>query len=213
MFVLDKKLYFPPVELADADGLLAIGGDLSLKRLLLAYRSGIFPWYDSEPIIWWCPDPRFVLFPAELKISNNTRQFLLRNKFKFTINNAFTDVIRYCKVIKRPGQAGTWITDELENAFIKLHEKGFAHSAEVWKDGDLAGGLYGIKMGKIFFGESMFSKSSQASRAAFTYYVQHLEEEGIQLLDCQVYTKYLEGFGARMIPRSAFIQLLKKYID
>jgi leucyl/phenylalanyl-tRNA--protein transferase len=213
MFVLDKKLYFPPVELADADGLLAIGGDLSLKRILLAYRNGIFPWYSSSTILWWSPDPRFVLFPAELKISRSTRQLLLHNKMKFTTNKAFADVIHSCKVIRRPGQEGTWITDELENAFIQLHKRGYAHSAEVWDNNELAGGLYGIKMGNVFFGESMFSRVQYASRLAFVQYVQQLQEEGLQLIDCQVYTKYLEGFGARMIPRAAFIQLLKKYID
>jgi leucyl/phenylalanyl-tRNA--protein transferase len=212
LFVLDKELAFPPVHLAGPDGLLAMGGDLSTERLLLAYRNGIFPWYEGEPVLWWCPDPRFVLFPNELKISKSIKPLLNRNDFDFTINQAFKQVIHHCKKITRPGQESTWITDEVERAFIKLFDLGYAHSAEVWKDGELAGGLYGIKMGKVFFGESMFSKQSNASRYAFIKYVQQLKEEGIQLIDCQVYTEYLESFGATMIPRNDFIQLLHQLI-
>jgi leucyl/phenylalanyl-tRNA--protein transferase len=212
LFVLDKELAFPPVHLADADGLLAMGGDLSTERLLLAYRSGIFPWYEGEHILWWCPDPRFVLFPGELNISKSIKPLLKRNEFDFTINKAFRKVIHQCKIIRRPGQEGTWITNEVEKAFIKMYELGYAHSAEVWKDGELAGGLYGIKMGRVFFGESMFSKQSNASRFAFIKYVQQLKEEGIQLIDCQVYTEYLESLGAVMILRQDFIQLLNQLI-
>ena len=213
LFVLDKELAFPPVHLAGPDGLLAMGGDLSTERLLLAYRSGIFPWYEGEPVLWWCPDPRFVLFPNELKISKSIKPLLNRNEFDFTINKAFKQVIQHCKKITRPGQESTWITDEVERAFIKLYDLGYAHSAEVWKDGELAGGLYGIKMGKVFFGESMFSKQSNASRYAFIKYVQQLKEDGIQLIDCQVYTEYLESFGATMILRNDFIQLLHQLIS
>jgi leucyl/phenylalanyl-tRNA---protein transferase len=216
LFALDKELLFPPVNLAEPDGLLAIGGDLSPERLLIAYRSGIFPWYEGEHILWWCPDPRFVLFPDELKISKSIKKLLDKNEparpaggFDFTINKNFREVIHHCKKIKRPGQQGTWITDEVEKAYCKMHELGYAHSAEVWKKDELAGGLYGIKLGKIFFGESMFSEISNASRFAFTKYVMQLREEGITLIDCQVYTEYLESFGARMIPRKDFIQLLK----
>ena len=212
LFVLDKELAFPPVHLAGPDGLLAMGGDLSTERLLLAYRSGIFPWYEGEPVLWWCPDPRFVLFPNELKISKSIKPLLNRNDFDFTINKAFKQVIQHCKKITRPGQESTWITDEVERAFIKLYDLGYAHSAEVWKDGELAGGLYGIKMGKVFFGESMFSKQSNASRYAFIKYVQQLKEEGIQLIDCQVYTEYLESFGATMIERKDFIELIHQLI-
>jgi leucyl/phenylalanyl-tRNA---protein transferase len=219
LFVLDKELAFPPVHLAGPDGLLAMGGDLSTERLLLAYRSGIFPWYEGEHILWWCPDPRFVLFPDELKISKTMKSLLNRNEparpgggFDFTINKAFQQVIHQCKKISRPGQGGTWITNEVERAFIKLYDLGYAHSAEVWKDGELAGGLYGIKMGKVFFGESMFSKQSNASRFAFIKYVQQLKQEGIQLIDCQVYTEYLESLGAVMIHRKDFIQLLHQLI-
>lgn len=217
LFVLDKELYFPPVHLAEPDGLLAMGGDLSTERLLLAYRNGIFPWYEGEPILWWAPDPRFVLFPDELKISKKINSLLKRNEpghsaggFEFTTNKAFASVIHQCKKITRPGQDGTWITNEVEKAFIKMHELGYAHSAEVWKDGELAGGLYGIKMGRVFFGESMFSKVSNASRYAFIKYVQQLKEEGIQLIDCQVYTEYLESMGARMIDRKDFIIQLQQ---
>ncbi len=212
IFALDKELLFPPVHLAEPDGLLAIGGDLSPERLLLAYRSGIFPWYEGEHILWWCPDPRFVLFPAELKVSRTIRPLLKRNEFEFTTNKAFSFVIHNCKETKRPGQEGTWITDEVEKAYCKLHELGYAHSAEVWENAELVGGLYGIKLGKVFFGESMFSKVSNASRFAFTKYVQQLKEEGIELIDCQVYTEYLESFGARMIDRKEFSKLIKQLI-
>ena len=212
LFVLDKELIFPPVDMAEPDGLLAIGGDLSSERLLLAYRNGIFPWYEGEYILWWCPNPRFVLFPGEIKINRSTKKLLNKNEFTFTANKSFKEVIHHCKKIKRPGQQGTWITDEVEKAYYKMHELGYAHSAVVWKENELVGGLYGIKLGKIFFGESMFSKISNASRIAFIKYVIQLKEEGIELIDCQVYTEYLESFGARMISRKDFIQRLKKLI-
>lgn len=212
LFALDRELIFPPVHLAEPDGLLAMGGDLSPERLLLAYRNGIFPWYEEEPILWWCPNPRFVLFPAELKVSKSIRPLLNRNEFEFTTNTAFAQVIHHCKSAKRPGQDGTWITDEVEKAYCKLHELGYAHSAEVWKEGELVGGLYGIRIGKVFFGESMFSKVSNASRYAFINYVLRLQKEGIELIDCQVYTEYLESMGACMIDRTVFIDLLKTLI-
>jgi leucyl/phenylalanyl-tRNA---protein transferase len=212
LFALDKELVFPPVHLAEPDGLLAMGGDLSPERLLLAYRNGIFPWHEGEHILWWCPDPRFVIFPDELKVSKAIKPLLKRNEFEFTTNKAFAGVIHHCKETKRPGQQGTWITDEVEKAYCKLHELGYAHSAEVWKDGELVGGLYGIKLGKMFFGESMFSKISNASRFAFVKYMQQLKEEAIELIDCQVHTEYLESFGARMIDRTEFIEKLKLLI-
>ena len=212
LFVLDKELMFPPVHLAGTDGLLAMGGDLSPERLLLAYRSGIFPWYEGEHILWWCPDPRFVLFPEDLKISKSIKPLLHRNEFDFTVNKAFREVIHFCKKIPRPGQQGTWITDEVEKAFIRMHELGHAHSAEVWKDGILAGGLYGMRIGNVFFGESMFSKQSNASRFAFIKYVEQLKAEGVELIDCQVYTEYLESMGAIMIMRGDFIRLLNEFI-
>lgn len=212
LFALDKKLMFPPVTLAEPDGLLAMGGDLSAERLLLAYRSGIFPWYEGDIILWWSPHPRFVLFPDELKISKSINPQLNRNEFDFTTNKEFALVINHCKKINRPGQEGTWITDEVEKAYCNLHKIGHAHSAEVWKNGELVGGLYGIKLGNIFFGESMFSLISNASRYAFIKYVQQLKEEGIQLIDCQVYTEYLESMGAKMIDRKVFMTLLKEGI-
>ncbi|MDZ4793967.1 MAG: leucyl/phenylalanyl-tRNA--protein transferase [Bacteroidota bacterium] len=213
IFALDNELVFPPVHAAEPDGLLAMGGDLSTERLLLAYRLGIFPWYEGDIILWWSPNPRFVLFPTELKVSKSIRPLLNRDAFEFTTNKAFTQVIQHCKATSRPGQDGTWITDEVEKAYVRLHELGYAYSAEVWKNGELVGGLYGIKMGKVFFGESMFSQVSNASRYAFIKYVQQLQQEGIELVDCQVYTEYLESLGARMIDRAAFSQLLQQLIS
>lgn len=212
LFILDKKLYFPPAHLAEQDGLLAIGGDLSPERLLLAYKQGIFPWYETDPILWWSPNPRFVLFPGELKISKSIKPLLKRHEFDFTINKAFKDVIHQCKKISRPDQDGTWITQEVEKAYIKMHELGYAHSAEVWKEGNLIGGLYGIRLGKVFFGESMFSKLSNTSRYAFIKYIDQLRLEGVELIDCQVYTEYLESFGARMIEGKEFTALLRQLI-
>ncbi|MBK6938442.1 MAG: leucyl/phenylalanyl-tRNA--protein transferase [Chitinophagaceae bacterium] len=211
IFALDNELIFPPVHLAEPDGLLAMGGDLSPERLQLAYRNGIFPWYEGDIILWWCPHPRFVLFPEELKISKSIKPLLNRDEFEFTVNKDFASLIHHCKNTKRPGQDGTWITDYVEKAYTLLHKMGIAYSAEVWKDGKLVGGLYGIKLGKVFFGESMFSLVSNASRYAFIKYVQILKQEGVQLIDCQVYTEYLEGFGARMIDRKEFTALLQKY--
>ncbi len=212
LFALDKNLIFPPVNLAEPDGLLAVGGDLSTDRLLLAYRNGIFPWYEEEHILWWCPDPRFVLFPTELKISKSMKQLLKKNAFDFSIDKDFSAVISNCKTIARRGQESTWITDEVKTAYTRLHLLGIAHSAEVWLDGELVGGLYGIKMGKVFFGESMFSKTSNASKFAFIKYVQQLQTEGIDLIDCQVYTSHLESLGARMIARDDFVKRLKNLI-
>jgi leucyl/phenylalanyl-tRNA--protein transferase len=206
LFVLDNELLFPPVRLAEPDGLLAIGGDLSTERLLLAYRNGIFPWYEGRHILWWCPDPRFVLFPEELNESKSMRQLLKRNAFDFRINTAFGQVIASCKTIARRGQESTWITDEVKDAYTRLHAAGHAHSAEAWLNGELVGGLYGIRMGKVFFGESMFSKISNASKYAFISYVRQLQTEGVELIDCQVYTEHLESLGARMIGRDEFIR-------
>ncbi len=212
IFIIDNELNFPPVNLAEKDGLLAIGGDLSVERLLSAYRDGIFPWYEGEYILWWCPDPRFVLFPNELKIGKSIKPLLNRGEFDYTTNTAFKEVINHCKKTKRTGQNGTWITKEVEYAYCRMHESGYAQSAEVWKNGELVGGLYGVKLGKVFFGESMFSKVSNASRFAFIRYVEQLKEEGVLLIDCQIYTEYLESFGARMISRAEFTQLLQNLV-
>ena len=209
LYVLDQEIKFPPVDMADEDGLLAIGGDLSKERILHAYRNGIFPWYENQYILWWCPDPRFVLFPPELNISNSMKQVFKKKNFEFTVNRDFVSVIRHCKLVTRKGQQGTWITDEMEEAYISLHKAGLAHSAEVWRDGRLTGGLYGVRMGKIFFGESMFSLESNASKFAFISFVQQLQREGIELIDCQVYTQHLESLGARMIPRTRFCDMVR----
>jgi leucyl/phenylalanyl-tRNA--protein transferase len=213
LHVLNSRLWFPPVNEALEDGLLAMGGDVSVERLLLAYRNGIFPWYDDESIpLWWSPDPRFVLFPERLKVSKSMLQVFRKGDFEFRTNTHFADVISACKSLQRKGQDGTWITDELEQSFIQLHTMGVAHSAETWMDGTLVGGLYGIRMGPFFFGESMFSKESNASKFAFISYVQQLQKEGVLLIDCQVHTHHLESLGSEMIPRQEFISLLKQYL-
>lgn len=209
LFFLDERLWFPPVEEAVEDGLLAVGGDLSTERLLLAYHNGIFPWYNDDVPMWWCPDPRFVLYPEELHISKSMKGLLKKDAFGFTTNKAFGEVIYNCQQKEREGQDGTWITADVLNAYTKLHELGFAHSAEAWQDGKLVGGMYGIRLGNMFFGESMFSLVSNASKYAFIKYVQQLQADGVELIDCQVYTEHLESLGAVMIPRSEFMQQLK----
>jgi leucyl/phenylalanyl-tRNA---protein transferase len=212
IFSLDDEITFPPVDLSEPDGLLAIGGDLSPQRLITAYRNGIFPWYQGDDILWWCPDPRFVLLPGELKISKPVKKLLDNNELRFTMDQAFAAVIHHCKKIPRAGQDGTWITDEVEAAYCRMHELGYAHSAELWHDKELVGGLYGIRLGKVFFGESMFSKISNASRITFIKYVEQLRSEGVELIDCQIYTEYLESFGSKMIPRKQFISYLMKLV-
>lgn len=212
LFILNNELVFPPVQLSEPDGLLAVGGDLSVERLLLAYRQGIFPWYEGQHILWWCPDPRFVLFPEELRESKSMKQFLKRGTFEFRTDTAFDAVIGNCKTIARRDQESTWITDEVRAAYLRLHTAGHAHSAEAYLGGELVGGLYGVRLGNVFFGESMFSKASNASKFAFIRYVHQLREEGIALIDCQVYTEHLESFGARMISRDQFISLLDRFI-
>lgn len=211
--ILDDTLTFPSVEEADEDGLLAIGGNLSVERLLHAYHKGIFPWYEGNIPLWWCPDPRFVLFPSELKLSKSMQQLLKKNAFEFSVNKAFEEVINQCKTVYRQDQQGTWITDEVKYAYTQLHYLGYAHSVEVWLNEELVGGLYGVRLGKIFFGESMFSKTSNASKYAFVKYVEQLKKENVQLIDCQVYTEHLESLGARMIDRKDFIALLNYHID
>lgn len=212
LYILDDELWFPAVEDALPDGLVAAGGDLSCERLLLAYRSGIFPWYnEDEPILWWSPDPRFVLFPAELKISKSMKQVIKKHTFEFRTNTDFSGVVGNCRMIKRKDADGTWISDDIERAYNKLYDQGYGYSAEAWHQGRLAGGLYGIKLGKVFFGESMFSLEPNASKFAFINLVEQLQKEGIVLIDCQVYTTHLESLGARMIPREKFISLVAQY--
>lgn len=209
MYLLNNELFFPPIAMADDDGLLAIGGDLSTDRLLLAYRTGIFPWYnETEPICWWSPDPRFVLYPADLKISSSMKTILQNGKYRFTINRAFTQVIQNCKSITRKDQDGTWISPAMQKAYSLLHELGYAHSAETWMDGKLVGGLYGIRLGNLFFGESMFNVKPNASKFAFINYVQQLQKEHVQLIDCQLHTAHLESLGAKMISRKLFTDIL-----
>ena len=212
MYLLSNDISFPPVEAADEDGFLAIGGDLSAERLLEAYRNGIFPWYnEDEPICWWSPDPRCVLFPAQLHISKTMQQVIFRKKFSFTINNAFEDVMRGCQTIKRKGESGTWIQEEMIEAYCRLHKLSYAYSGEAWLDGKLVGGMYGLRMGKIFFGESMFSSVTNASKFAFIKFVQHLQTEDVKLIDCQMRTDHLISLGATMISRKEFIKILKEH--
>lgn len=206
--VLDNNLWFPPAEHAMPDGLLAIGGDLSITRLLLAYKNGIFPWFEGDIPLWWCPDPRFVLFPDELKVSKSMRSLLKRNAFNFTINKAFALVIEQCKATERKGQDGTWITEDVEMAYNNLNKQGYAISAEAWLNNELVGGLYGVVLGNVFFGESMFCTVSNASKYAFIKLITNLQSLGITLIDCQVYTEHLESLGARMIERKEFLTLI-----
>jgi leucyl/phenylalanyl-tRNA---protein transferase len=209
-YILDKSLYFPPPDSAAADGLIAVGGDLSPDRLLLAYRQGIFPWYEAGPIEWWCPNPRFVLFPNKLVISKSMRPVLNQQKFRFSTNTAFRRVMENCCTVKRAGQAGTWINAEMIEAYSQLHQRGYAHSAEAWVGNQLVGGLYGIRMGYLFFGESMFSVLPNASKFAFINWVKQLQQEGVVLIDCQLYTPHLESLGAEMMHRDVFLQWLAK---
>ncbi|MGJ8591848.1 MAG: leucyl/phenylalanyl-tRNA--protein transferase [Aquaticitalea sp.] len=207
MHYLSHKLEFPDVSLATKEGLLAIGGDLSIERLVLAYKRGIFPWFNSgEPILWWSPDPRFVLFPEKLKVSKSMRQILRQQSFKVTINTAFEAVVMECSKSKRKGQNGTWITQSMIDAYISLNRQGFAKSVEVWHEDQLVGGLYGIDLGNgVFCGESMFAKVSNASKVGFITFVQNHD---YKLIDCQLHTNHLESLGAEEISRDNFLKYL-----
>ncbi len=207
MHFLTQKIEFPNVSEASVDGLLAVGGDLSPERLLYAYQNGVFPWFeDTEPILWWSPDPRFVLFPKDLKVSKSMKQLLKTNLFEVTENKAFKKVIENCAKAKREGQLGTWITDEMIEAYIKLHKLGYAKSVEVWENDELVGGLYGITIeNKIFCGESMFAKVSNASKVGFITFIQN---SNYKLIDCQLHTKHLESLGAKHITRLEFLKYL-----
>ncbi|MBC7866466.1 MAG: leucyl/phenylalanyl-tRNA--protein transferase [Gloeobacteraceae cyanobacterium ES-bin-316] len=210
MYILTDDLFFPPIERADENGLLALGGDLNPERLLLAYKSGIFPWFnEQDPICWWSPDPRFVLFPAELRISHSMQTVIRKKIFEFRVNTHFASVIANCKNATRSGQPGTWITDEMEEAYTRLHQLGYAHCAEAWCNNKLVGGLYGVRLGNLFFGESMFSLQSNASKFSFIQYVELLQKENVVLIDCQLHTEHLESLGARMIRRDQF----KKFLE
>lgn len=208
----DKDLSFPHPELANEDGILAVGGDLSMERLLLAYQNGLFPWYNpDDPILWWSPDPRFVLFPAELKIAKSMRSYFNQRKFEVTFDEEFEQVIKACQRQSRKGQGGgTWISDGIVEAYINLHKAGFAHSVEVWNGDELVGGLYGICLGKIFFGESMFSKVNNASKVGFITLVRMLEKWDFKLIDCQQETRHLKSLGGRGISRSNFLKYIER---
>ncbi len=202
------------MNITDENGLVAVGGNLSFGTLMNAYKKGIFPWYHPGEIIqWFSPDPRFVLFPGKIKISHSMRNVLNKNLFKFTADRAFMQVIKNCRIAKRSGDPGTWISEEIEDAYTDLFEKGFAHSAEAWQNNELVGGLYGVLIGKVFFGESMFAKKSNASKFAFIKLVEVLKKNEIELIDCQVYTSHLESLGAEFISREEFNGLMKKWIQ
>ncbi|MDG4715986.1 leucyl/phenylalanyl-tRNA--protein transferase [Winogradskyella marincola] len=207
MQLLSQKIAFPDVSEATFEGLLAVGGDLSSERLIHAYSKGIFPWFeDDEPLLWWSPDPRFVLFPENLKISKSMKQILRKNMFEVTVNKDFKSVIEHCSIAKREGQDGTWITDQMTKAYTKLHQLGYAKSVEVWQNNELVGGLYGVDLGnKVFCGESMFTKVSNASKVGFITFMQN---SNYKLIDCQVHTKHLESLGAGSIPRTEFLRFL-----
>jgi leucyl/phenylalanyl-tRNA--protein transferase len=205
-----SDLTFPNPALANEDGILAIGGDLSVERLLLAYNNGLFPWFNpGDPILWWSPDPRFVLFPNDLKVAKSMRSYFNQRKFEVTFDKDFRRVITNCKNQIRKGQNGsTWISKSMIEAFCKLHEEGFAHSVEVWEGEALVGGLYGVSLGKIFFGESMFTKRSNASKVGFITLVKYLEAKGYELIDCQQETKHLQSLGGTNIPRTDFLEMI-----
>ncbi len=211
LILLNDQLKFPPVENANAEGLLAVGGDLSPERLILAYQSGIFPWFnDDSPMLWWSPNPRMVLYPHKIKISKSMRKVMNSDQFRLTKNTCFEVVIEKCSHIKRTDQKGTWITALMIEAYIELHKKGHAKSYEVWENDKLVGGLYGIDLGHVFCGESMFSTVSNASKFAFIRLAQELEAKKYSLIDCQMHTKHLESMGADEMPRKEFIAILMK---
>jgi leucyl/phenylalanyl-tRNA--protein transferase len=213
LFRLSQRLDFPPAWLARSDGLLCIGGDLSAQRILLAYEKGIFPWFsESEPILWWSPDPRLVLFPENIKVSRSLKKTIKKNTFHLTIDHAFEETILSCAKPRRKEYAGTWLVEEMIEAYIQLHKLGYAHSIETWKDDRLVGGLYGICLGGIFFGESMFSFEDDASKTALTALARHLEQHRFDLIDCQVTTNHLLSMGATEISRNTYLDTIQRSI-
>ena len=211
VYQLIDEVIFPPQSHAEPNGLLAIGGDLSVKRLLFAYSSGIFPWFnEDDPILWWAPDPRFIIIPSELKVSRSLEKIIRQKKFTVTANRAFKKVVESCADIRKKGGEGTWITEEMIAAYCRLHELGFAHSIESWKGNKLAGGLYGLCLGKCFFGESMFHTETDASKVSFVSMVRALERRQFHLIDCQMPTEHLKSFGARGLRRHEFLERLTK---
>lgn len=214
VFRLDDRLVFPPPELADGSGLIAVGGDLRPERLLLAYSKGIFPWYgEGLPILWHSPDPRFVLAASELHVPRSLRKALRKEPYRIQYDTAFREVITACRDRPRPGQDGTWITDDMIDAYCVLHQAGFAHSTEVWDGDRLVGGLYGVSLGAAYFGESMFAEAPDASKIAFVRLVEKLRGWDIELIDCQVYTDHLARFGAHDWPRQHFLQALAEAME
>jgi leucyl/phenylalanyl-tRNA--protein transferase len=209
----DEWKGFPPPEETDESGILAIGGDLSPERLLNAYLVGVFPWFEPDEMpLWWCPDPRCVLFPEKIKVSKSMQQALRSQKMQVTVNQDFLCVIKNCKNIFRPTQASTWISDDIIQSYYQLHQLGYAHSVEVWQEGELVGGLYGLILGKCFFGESMFSKVSNASKVAFITLARHLATLNFEVIDCQVHNDHLESMGAELISRADFLAIIRKGI-
>ena len=213
LFRLSERLDFPPAWLARSDGLLCIGGDLSAQRILLAYEKGIFPWFsENEPILWWSPDPRLVLFPENIKVSRSLKKTIKKNTFHLTMDHAFEETILSCAKPRRKEYAGTWLVEEMIEAYIQLHKLGYAHSIETWKDDRLVGGLYGICLGGIFFGESMFSFEDDASKTALTALASHLEQHRFDLIDCQVTTNHLLSMGATEISRNTYLDIIQRSI-
>lgn len=208
IYALNDELVFPNPELSEEDGLLAVGGDLSVDRLLVAYSNGIFPWYNKdEPILWWCPKPRFILKPEDIRISKSMKKIIKKGEFVVTFDNDFEGVISNCKSM-RENEEGTWITDEMMQAYINMHNEGYALSVETYLDGELVGGLYGVIIGKCYFGESMFSKVSNASKIALITLAQRLQELNFEFIDCQVYTSHLESMGAKMVEWDEFKSMI-----
>ncbi len=210
VFELSEKMIFPPPNMADSNGLLAVGGDLSPRRLLLAYGMGLFPWYnEGDPVLWWSPDPRIVLRLNALKVSKSLKRVLKKEVFSVTMDEAFDAVINSCATVKRKGESGTWIVGSMVEAYIRLHDLGFAHSVEVWEGSKLAGGLYGVSLGRVFFGESMFHKRTDASKVALVYLVSALRQWNFHFIDCQVTTGYLKSMGAGDVSRAVFLSMLE----
>lgn len=213
---LDRRTPFPPVEtaLADPNGLLAAGADLSAERLLAAYRQGIFPWFnEGQPILWWSPDPRMVLFPAELHVSRSLNKRLKKQDYEIRFDTAFREVVMTCATMPRIGQDGTWITADMLDAYCNLHELGYAHSVETWMDGKLAGAIYGVAIGRMFYGESMFHRVTDASKIALVHLMRRLETQGFGMMDCQMKTEHLASLGAREIPRTEFSRRLEELVN
>lgn len=214
VFALSEALVFPSPRLASREGLLAIGGDLSEERLLLAYRMGIFPWYsDDEPVLWWSPDPRLVLYPREFHVSRSLAKVIRRGDFAVSVDRAFERVMRECAAVHSRGGEGTWIVPDMIAAYCRLHRSGYAHSVEVWQEDRLAGGVYGVSLGRCFFGESMFTRVPNASKVALAHLVSFLRAEGCELIDCQVTTGHLQRLGAREIPREVYLEELQRCLQ